>query len=207
MLLSLLGTTSDDPAYSSTILDPLLQAAIDGLLTDILLQNPDYLASTATITAASSTSHTYNVGSQQSTFARWLSVRMTDENGAHLREAQRYDDLDRAGPGYFIVSGIDSSAVLTTSADTTAGVDLWLRFQYWPTALGDDSDVPGGIPLRFHDVIPLEACFVFGLGGEGRRPPELAERWMTRRGQLLHWVGKRGPQNTRTRLDADEDYL
>ena len=197
-----LGTASDDPAYSDTILNPIVQEAADSLVTDINVQNPGYNSTTVTLSADSTTSRLYTFTTQSTAitdFSRWLEVRWTDSDGLELHEVS-LDGLRSSGADHFNIYGIDS--VLETSKDSTAGTAVWLRYTQWPAELSSDSDVPGGIPLRFHDVIALEALFAFGLGGEQRLPPELFQRWQTRRGQLIHHVGKRGAQPSRSRLYA-----
>lgn len=200
-----LGTESDDPAYSSPILDPVVQEAVDSLRTDIDLENPGYNAKEVTLTADSGTSRDYTFATQSTPvtdFARWLEVRWTDSDGLELAEV-RLDELRDAGTDHFAIIGIDSAPTLKVSKDSPSGKDVWLRYTAWGATLSDDSDVPAGIPLRFHDVIALECLFVFALGGEERLPAELNRRWMDRRAQLMHHVGKRGVQPSRTRLYAD----
>ena len=200
-----LGTPSDDPAYSDTILNPIVQQAVDALLTDINEQNPGYNSTTVTLTADSTTSRQYTFASQSSAitdFARWLEIRWTDSAGLELTEA-RYDELRAAGQDHFFIAGIDSEPVLETSPDSTAGTDIFLRYTKWFADMTADNDVPKGIPLKFHDIIALEALFAFALGGEQRTPPELRTRWVDRRAQLIHHVGRRGNQPTRSRIYTD----
>ncbi len=200
-----LGTPTDDPAYSDTILNPIVQEAVDSLLTDINEQNPDYNSTTVTLAADSSSGRVYTFASQSSPitdFARWRDIRWTDSDGLQLIEV-RYDELRPAGADHFIITGIDSAPVLETSPDSTAGKAVWLRYTQWFADMTSDSNVPSGIPLKFHDVIALEALFAFGLGGEQRLPPEIRNRWFDRRNQLIHHVGRRGSQVARTRLYSD----
>jgi hypothetical protein len=201
----LLAVETDDPAYSDDVLEAVIQEACDSLVTDINRQNPGYNTRTVTLTADSSTSHLHTFATQATAledFARWLEVRWTDAQGLTLHEV-RLDELRDAGPDHFVVTGIDSAAVLETSPDSEAGKDVWMRYQTWPALLTSDSDVPGGIPLRFHDVIALEAIYAFALGGEQRTPPDLRDRWFDRRAQLISHVGQRGVQNSRSRIYAD----
>lgn len=204
-ILRFLGTESDDPAYDDDVLDPIVQEAVDSLRTDIDLANPGYNATEVTLTADSSTSRNYTFATQSTPitdFSRWLEVRWTDEDGLLLDEC-RLDELRDAGSDHFAIIGIDSAPTLKVSKDSEAGQDVWLRYTAWGADLASDSSVPGGIPLRFHDVIALEALYVFGLGGEERLPPELYTRWVDRRAQLMAHVGKRGVQPSRTRIYAD----
>ncbi len=205
----LLATPQDDPAYTDTILNPIVQKAVDSLLTDINEQNPDYNMTTVTLAADSSTGRVYTFASQSSPitdFARWREIRWTDSAGLELTEV-RSDELRAAGGDHFFLSGIDSAPVLETSPDSTAGTDIFLRYTQWFADMtigsGGDTDVPSGIPLKFHDVIELEALFAFALGGEQRTPPDLRDRWFDRRNQLMHHVGRRGSQVARTRLYSD----
>ncbi|KKL98193.1 hypothetical protein LCGC14_1826830, partial [marine sediment metagenome] len=200
-----LATPTDDPAYSDTILNPIVQEAVDSLLTDINEQNPSYNSTTVTLAADSSSGRVYTFASQSTPitdFARWLEIRRTDSDGLELIEV-RYDELRAAGADHFVITGVDSAPVLETSFDSTAGTAIWLRYTKWFADMTDDNDVPSGIPLKFHDVIALEALFAFGLGGEQRLPPDLRNRWFDRRNQLIHHVGRRGSQVTRTRLYSD----
>ena len=200
-----LGAKSDDPAYSATILNAIVQEAADSLLTDINEQNPGYNSTTVTLEADSTTSRTYTFATQSTPitdFARWLEIRWTDFEGLELTEV-RYDELQPAGQDHFFIAGIDSEPVLETSPGSSAGKDIFLRDTKWFADMKADADVPKGIPLKFHDVIALEALFAFALGGEQRTPPELQARWFDRRAQLIHHVGRRGSQPSRTRIYAD----
>jgi hypothetical protein len=201
----LLGTESDDPAFSDAILDPIVQEAVDSLRTDVDLQNPGYNSTEVTLEADSSTSRLYTFATQSTAitdFGRALEVRWTDEDGLELNEV-RIDELREAGPDFYAILGIDSAPVLRVSKDSEAGVDLFMRYTAWGADLADDNSVPSGIPLRFHDVIALEALYAVALGGEERVPSELYARWIDRRGQLMHHVGKRSAQPSRTRIYSD----
>lgn len=202
----LLGTDSDDPAYTDTELDPIVQWAVDALEGDINRQNPGYNSTTVTLAADSASSRLYTFSTQSSAitdFASWLEVRWTDSDGLELHEVD-YDELRASGADHFTISGVDSAPVLETSKDSEAGKAVWMRYTKWSADMSADSDVPGGIPLKFHDVIALEAVFsAFGLGGEARMPSEHYQRWQDRRAQLMHHVGKRGAQPSRTKIYVD----
>lgn len=205
LLRTLLGTSDDDPAFQDTILDPIIQQAVDSLLTSIREANAGYLVKEAALVANSPSSHSYTLAGQSPAildFAKWLEVRYTDDAGAELSHA-RYEELRAMGGSYFDITGPDESAVLVTSPDTSAGVPLWMRWSYWPAELEDDESEPDGIPRRFHDVVPLEALFAYGLGGEQKRPPELTTRWIDRRAQLIAHVTRRGTAPARTRILTD----
>ena len=76
-----LATKSDDPAYTDTILNPIVQEAVDSLLTDINEQNPSYNSTTVTLAADSSSGRVYTFASQSTPitdFGRWLDIRWTD---------------------------------------------------------------------------------------------------------------------------------
>lgn len=207
-LLTFLATASDDPLYSATILDPIIQQAVDALLHDIQEANPDYLSTSVTLTANSTSSHLYTFATQAvpvTDFARWLEVRYTDENGVPLAEC-RLEELRDFGSDYFCITGPDETPILQTSTDSPAGTALFFRYAYWPVVLASDTSEPTGIPNRYHDVVELEALFAFGLGGEQRMPPELFGRWRDRRAQLLARVGRRGVQPSGSRLVMREDW-
>ena len=202
----LLGTPSDDPFYSDTILNPIVQEAVDSLLTDINEQNPSYNSTSVTLSADSTTVRTYTFSTQSTAitdFGRWLEVRWDDSEGLELVEV-RFDELRPAGPDHFVLTGIDSAPTLTVSPDSEAGKDIFFRYTQWFADMTADSDVPSGIPLKFHDVIALEAAYVFALGGEQPVPRDLQARWFDRRNQLIHHVGRRGAQPTRTKIFADQ---
>jgi len=202
MLRTLLGTADDDPAFSGTIINPLLQSAYDSLLADIHDANPQYLSTTVTLAADSATSHTYTFATQSSPitdFAKWLEVRWTDAEGRLLTE-ERLEDLTVSGGDVFALTGVDETPVLHTAQTDTAGEPVWMRYAYWPAAFTEDASEPSGIPLRYHDVVALETLFVYGLGGEQARPRELRDRWQDRRNQMMARIGRRGVQASRTRI-------
>lgn len=204
--LRYLATRTDDPAYTDAILDPTVQEAVNSLITDINEQNPSYNSTTVTLTADSTASrlHTFSTQTVPLTdFSRWLEVRRIDSQGIELIEV-RYDELRDAGRDHFVLTGIDSAAVMETSPDSPAGEDVFLRYTQWPVDLVDDTDVPAGIPLKFHDVIALEMLFAFALGGEQPFPRTLYDRWFDRRNQLIHHVGRRGAQPQRTKIYAEQ---
>lgn len=200
-----LGTSSDDPAYTDTILNPIVQQAVDSLLTDINEANPDYNTKTVTLAADSTSSRIYTFATQSSAitdFSAWREIKALDSSGFPQIEV-RFDELRASGSDHFTISGIDQAAVLERSFGSPAGQNLFMRYTTWPALLVLDTDVPGGIPLRFHDVISLEMLFAFALGGEQRIPPNLEKRWFDRRQQLMRHVGQRGAQPSRTRLYGD----
>ena len=202
MVRTLLGTAEDDPAFSGTILNPLIQSAYDSLVADIHDANPHYLSTSVTLAADSASSHVYTFATQSSPvtdFAKWLEVRWTDEEGRLLDEV-RLEELAAYGGDAFALSGVDESVVLRTATTDTAGEAIWFRYAYWPTAFTEDSSTPSGIPARYHDVVALETLFVFALGGEQARPRELRDRWQDRRNQLMARVGRRGVQNSLSRV-------
>lgn len=204
LILSYLATPSDDPAFTATILDTMIQESVDSLFTDVSLQSPGWLVTTVTLKTGS-TSHDYVFSTQSSPitdFKSWLEVRLTDKDGLWLTEA-KFDEMNDAGADFFALTGPDDTPTLITSDDTTPGVDLYFRYAQWPAQMTADTSVPTEIPTRFHGVIALETLFVFGLGGEQRRPRELRERWQDRRAQLMTHAGKRGIQPSRTRVVTD----
>ncbi len=198
-----LGTTDDDPAFPDTLLEPALQQGYDSLCEDIRQLNADYFATTVTLAAVSATSHQYNLAAQAALFASYLDVRYDDDQGAMLREC-RFDELPVVGDAFFALSGPDAALVLFTSPGSPAGQPLWMRYAAWPATFADDNAAPTLIPERFHDVVGLEALFVFGVGGEQSLPRELRDRWTTRRAQLLSHCSRRGSGVSRTRFVDEE---
>ncbi len=200
---NLLGTTTDDPSFPDSVLNPIVQQAADAIVADILADAPDFLVKPGvTLAADSATGHTYSLATQAvpiANFAGVVELRYTDETGMEFDEA-RLEELRDFGADYYAVLGADEEAQFVTSPDTQAGVALWLRYRYWPAELVEETDAPGGIPARFHDVVALESLFAFGLGGEQRLPPELYQRWHDRRAQLFAHIGKRSTTPRRTRL-------
>lgn len=202
MIRTLLGTAEDDPAYSGTILNPLIQSAYDSLVADLHDAAPHYLSTSVTLASDSAGGHVYTLSTQSSpitNFAKWLEVRWTDEEGRKLEEV-RLEELEGFGGDAFALTGVDESVVLRTATTDTGGEPIWLRYAYWPAAFTDDADAIPGIPGRFHDVVALETLFVFGLGGEQARPRELRDRWNDRRNQLMSRAGRRGVQNSTSRI-------
>jgi hypothetical protein len=200
---NLLGTTADDPFFADETLDPIVQQAADAIVAAILEHNPDFLVqSPVTLAALAATSHTYDLAAQAvpvTDFAGVVELRTADEDGAELHEA-RLDELSALGGCHYAITGADEIAQIVTSKDSPAGEALWLRYRYWPAAMAADTDAPGGIPVKFHDVVALESLFAYGLGGEQRLPPELFQRWQDRSAQLLTHVNRRSTQPRRTRL-------
>lgn len=208
LIRQFLGTSEDDQAFDDDVLNPIVQQAVDSLLTSIQDANPDYLVRTpVTLRADGGVGHNYTFTTQTvpiTDFAKWLEVRYDDEDGSELEE-RRLEDLRNAGSGCFAITGPDEAPVLVTSPDSPAAALLFFRYGYWPAELASDSSVPTGVPSRFHDVIALEALYAFGLGGEQRLPRELYDRWFDRRNQMLGRVGRRGVSNSRTRIVESYD--
>lgn len=59
-----LGTASDDPQFTDTILLPIAGEAYDSLLRDIQELNPGWFATSVTLTPVSATSRSYIFASQ-----------------------------------------------------------------------------------------------------------------------------------------------
>lgn len=217
-LLVYLTTTADDPLYTPAVLNGLLTQAHRSLLEAVQHVNRSYLTKEVLLTpdAANQPSWatqpllTYTFATQTppiTDFAAWLELRKTNEDGDLLKEC-RMEELRDAGNGYFCFSGVDDTPVLRLSRDTEVGLSLYLLYTYQPVGMVADTDTPGGIPTKFHDVIALEACFGFGLGGESVFPADLKLRWIDRRAELLASVGNRGMQPQRIRIDPfDIDWM
>lgn len=198
----LLGTAEDDPQFSATVLNPILQDAYWSLLEDIKKLNPGYLQAFVTLVPDSASSRTYTFSMQVpplTDFAGWLDLRWTDENGWPLREV-RYDELGGMDAGAFALSGQDETAVVSIPPAATPGTNIRMVYAAWPALWTADTDSPDKIPVRYHDVVALEALYAFGLGGEQRIPAELFTRWQDRRSQLLESVAQRGVQPSTMRV-------
>jgi len=210
-LLVYLATTSDDPLYTPAVLNQLLRDVHHGLIDEIHKTNRSYLTKEVLLTPDASSQpawatqplETYTFATQDpaiTDFAYWSELRKTNEDGDLMQEC-RQEELRDAGNGYFCVLGTDDAPVIRVSKDTEVGLNLYLKYGYWPADLVLDTDTPGGIPVQFQDVLPLEACFGFGLGGESEFPADLKQRWIDRKAALIAHVSKRGVQVSRTRVN------
>lgn len=197
-----LGTSSDDPAFPAATLNLLAQQAYDQFIADMLDSNPGYLSTTVTLQPDSSTALTYTFSAQSppiTDYHKWLEVRYTDQRGARLIEV-RPEELDTTTAGTFALTGPDDTPVLTLGLQSQTNTNLFFRYAYWPAALVTDTDVPVGVPTRYHDVIALRMAELgFALGGETVFPPNLSILLMNRQASLLATVGRRGVQASRTR--------
>lgn len=180
-----LGTSSADKAYPSTTLNFLLNNAVNRILEDIQETNPGWLRTTTTLT---SSTHSYTLPAD---FRKALEVRITDKDGVELEEV-RDDDINAVSGYAYAISGADHAATLTTGSTVEEGVDLYLRYGYWPSDLSADADQPDSIPRKFHDIIALEAAKEgFGLGGEQEFPATLQDQLYDRTAQLHNHVSRR----------------
>lgn len=204
-----LGTGADDPLYGDTsagvspLLDPIVQQVVDGIIADIAEANRAYLSKFATILPDTpTTGRIYSLATQSvpiTDFSHWLELRYRDEDGALFDEC-RLEELSDAGADFFAITGPDEAAVIQVSRGTAAAQTLWLRYGYSPADLVDDTTPIPGIPASYHELVALEALYVFGIGGESRLPPELRERWVDTRASLIQHVTRRGVTPARTRL-------
>lgn len=188
-----LGADSDDPAYGSGQLDPLLDHAHLSLVAEIHRANPGYLSKATQITSAS---NAYALAGQADDFARVLELRTSNASGPELSEIP-LENLNAARGKLYAVSGEDAAATINTSSDVSTGTTLYLRYAYWPAAWAADANSPTGIPAQFHDLVGLEAAVLgFALGGEAEVPPKLEERWKARRAEFLAHISARssGPK-------------
>lgn len=206
-----LATTPDDPLYTAAVLNGLLADVHRSLIAELQQINRSYLVKDVLLTPDVNTTPvwstqpplTYTFATQSpaiTDFAYWLEVRKTNDDGDLCQECP-LSALRDAGNGFFAVLGTDDAPVFRLSKDTELGLNLYLKYGYWPPSMVQDTDTPVGIPVPFHDVLPLEACFGFGLGGESVFPPDLRMRWLDRRSALFAHVGKRGTQVSRTYVD------
>lgn len=210
LIRNYLGTGADDPLFGddedgiAALLDPVVQQTIDGIIGEIHETNRHYLSRTVTLQPDSATGSTYSLASQAVPildFAHWLEVRYDTRQGARLSEC-RVEELLEAGSGYFALYGADEEATFELSSSDQTGRPLFLRYGYWPANLEDNNATVVGVPARYHDVLVLEALFVFGVGGESRWPEELRERWKNRRAALFNHITRRGVEPKRTRLSG-----
>lgn len=208
LLRTFLATSDDDPLFTAARLNLALQSSYDALVSDAMRTSRAYFAAFKVLSPDTPGGHNYGFATSPANllidFASWLEVRDTDPDGTPLDEV-RFEELRDAGTHCFALTGPDIGAYLTTSPDTPAGIPIFLRYAAWPSEITDDSDVPNALPPRFHDVIALDALFVFGLGGEQNRPPELRERWSDRKAQMQAHIGQRGVQPSRTRMVQHDD--
>lgn len=217
-LLVFLATPPDDPLFTPAVLNDLLKDAHHNIVDEIHRTNRDYLykdvlllpdaTTTPVWSSAPVLSYTFATQTPAITdFAYWMELRKTNDDGDLLREAP-LETLRDAGNGFFAISGTDDNPVLRLSKDTERGINVYLKYGYWPLDMQLDTDAPLGIPTQYHDVLPLEALFAFALGGEGQRPPELEQRYTDRKAALIAHVGKRGTAVSRTKVDpyAVEQY-
>lgn len=197
-----LGTSSDDPAFTPTILNLLAQQAYSQLIGDMLDSNPGYLSKTVTLTPDSSTALTYTFSTQTppvTDYHKWLEVRQTDQRGARLIEV-RPEELDSGATSIFALTGPDDTPVLTLGFNSSTAPSLFFRYAYWPPVLVVDADVPVGVPTQYHDLIALRMAELgYALGGEAVFPPNLVVLTQNRQASLLATVGRRGVQASRTR--------
>ena len=211
ILLTYLVTTADDPLYTPTVLNQVLADAYNGLIAEIHSRNRGYLYKDVLLTPDATTTQpwstqpveSYTLATQSpaiTDYAYWIELRKTNDDGDLLKEC-RLEDLRDAGNGFFAVAGPDDSPVIRLSKDTELGLNLYLKYGYWPAQLAQDTDVPSAIPLRYQDVVPLEACFAFGLGGESAFPPDLRQRWVDRRAMLMARISRQGTWPGRTKVD------
>ena len=197
---AMLGLQSDDPLADDAVLDPIVQQAVDSLVAALMRAAPDAFTASVSV-PLSSTSHTYLVGAAANgVLDQVRAVRLTDADGARLAPCSR-DDLEDVGSGYYALEGTGAATLLVTSEATEEASAVLVRYTAYPDELADDGTEVTGVPERFHDVVALEALFAFALGAEQRRPPELGQRWLDRRGQMLASASRpsAGPPS-RTRL-------
>lgn len=210
-LLLYLATTTDDPLYTSAVCNGFLKDAHHSLIDEIHRTNRNYLTkdvlllpdanTTPVWSSAPVLSFTFATQTPAVTdFAYWLELRKTNDDGDLLRECP-VENLRDAGNGFFAFSGTDDTPVLRLSKDTEQPINVYLKYGYWPLDMQLDTDAPQGIPVQYHDLLPLEALFAFALGGESEVPKDLRIRWNDRKSALIAHVGKRGTQVSQTKLD------
>jgi len=218
-LLQFLSTTTDDPLFTPAVLNGFLEDAHHSLVDEMHRVNRSYLVkdvllipdATTTPVWSSAPVLQFTLATQNpaiTDFAYWVELRKTNDDGDLLRECP-IESLRDAGNGYFAVQGPDDLAVIRLSKDTEQGINVYLKYGYWPPDMQLDTDAPQGIPAQYHDLLPLEALFSFALGGESEVPKELMQRWIDRKSALLAHVSKRGTQVGQTKIDpwSVEQYI
>ena len=161
---------------------------------------PDALTTTATLVADTTDTTAYILGAQTPAIqnvAMVVEVRVGTNDGTPLTECPFSERYRVIGMVYSLV-GQESPTLYTNGSNG----DLY--FAYVPTlaALSGDSDTPGWLPRRFHDVLSLKAAqTAAGSGNEQSFSPELAARLADREAQLWHALGNRSldPTIQRTR--------
>lgn len=188
LILTYLGTASNDPAFAPARLNALIQNVLNELYADI----PEgVLVKTTTLTADPNDAARYTFSAQTSPvldFQKADDVRLDRSSGVPLREVPFGQRQTYGGGGYSIV-GDDDDTVLYVTPGTTEGHALWLSYAYWPELWTVDNSECPGIPRRFHDVVALEAAKqAYAIGNEQSWPATYEALRFDRRGQLqAHW--------------------
>lgn len=208
-LWDLLGTKPSDPFYTTLRVDTLLNTAEARLAEEVRRQSPDIFRVTKTLLADGGAGHIYTLATQAAPildFHEVLVVRLTDANGAKLRQVKD-DDLEMFSGGWYSLTGMDASLVLTTDAGVADAVPLYFKYSRKTVAWDNPADIPESVPKDFHDVIALNAAEMgFALGGEASVPAEIAAWSLDRRSALWSHIGRRSgdPQLVR---DTDADSV
>lgn len=205
-----LGVRDDDRYYTDDRLNQLLQSAHASLLSDIAEVNPSYFSVVTTLVAEGSTgddAHRYVFASQSSPitdFAKWEEVRVEDYEGVQMAQVRANELFVTGAYAFTLEQDKTDGLTLRTSPHAEDGVDVWMRYSYWPEAMTDDDDTPGGIPTEYIDIVAMEA--VFSLPGVVERTsPILSQRWVDRRGQMMFRIGKLGADSSRVRNVEDNE--
>lgn len=195
-LRAMLGLASDDPLASDAVLNPILNAAYQGLVAEVAETAPDALGATASITL------TTGSGPAPADLYQVRAIRQDDADGSALDPAP-WDEIDRGSARYALVGAATATPLVYVSDDVTTAT-LWVQYTRGAGAndLSADTTVPPLLPVAFHDVIALEAAYAMALGAEQAVPPDVRARHTDRRARLFaflrHGAGP-GPAS-RTRM-------
>lgn len=204
LVLDFLGTNANDKFYTTTKLDRHINIAYSKLTQEIQLLSPSWSTKIVTLTADAPDGRTYSASlqvPQLTDFSRALRVRKTNDSGEILSEVSDETLEDGSGACYSII-GEDEWMVLQTSKGVTAGIPLWMKYEFNPTFGALDSDTPEAIPASHHHVIALDAAqLLFALGGESTLPKELAEWRLDDKANLFLKVGRRSTTTVTTRRE------
>lgn len=194
-----LGTTDRNAAFPREQIKRIVNEAQESLYEDAVQEFPDRFRLGATLLPDMNDPTAYVLGAQTPPITgvqKIVDLRVTDYDGIPLVELP-ISERHYWGRANYGVLGVESLTLVTSGSGYGQ-----LYLEYVPTIppLVGDSDTPGWMPTRFHDVIGLEAAFTaVGTGNEQALSPNLIQRWTDRRAQWLLSVGQISLDVTRQR--------